>query len=102
MRYILFLLVSIQLRNPIQHVEQRVRLGSHKMTEPSIRYNYEHGFKNLYKHFHEFDPVTLYDNAISDIAELTIPSEILYIVEVQLHLEIKDYPEWTSPLLARL
>lgn len=41
------------IEESIQRVEQRVRLGGHKVAEPSIRYNYEHGFKNLYKHFHE-------------------------------------------------
>lgn len=90
------------IEESIQRVEHRVRLGGHKVAEPSIRYNYEHGFKNLYKHFHEFDSVTLYDNAIADIAEPIIPREILYIVEGQLHLEIKDYPEWVGPLLERL
>lgn len=80
----------------------RVRLGGHKVAEPSIRYNYEHGFKNLYKHFHEFDSVTLYDNAIADIAEPVIPREILYILNGKLHLEAKDFPEWVAPLLDRL
>ena len=51
----------------IHCVEHRGRLGGHKVAEPTIRYNYEYGFKNLYKHFHEFDSVTLYDNAIADI-----------------------------------
>jgi len=87
------------IEESIQRVEQRVRLGGHKVAEPSIRYNYEHGFKNLYKHFHEFDSVTLYDNAIADIAEPVIPREILYIMGGQLHLEMKNYPLWVSPLI---
>ena len=90
------------IEESIQRVEHRVRLGGHKVAEPSIRYNYEFGFKNLYKHFHEFDSVTLYDNAIADIAEPVIPREILYILHGQLHLEIKDYPEWVAPVIERL
>jgi len=90
------------IEESIQRVEQRVRLGGHKVAEPSIRYNYEHGFKNLYKHFHEFDSVILYDNAIPDIAEPVIPREILYILGGQLHLEMKNYPLWVAPLIAKI
>jgi len=90
------------IEESIQRVENRVRLGGHKVAEPSIRYNYEHGFKNLYEHFHEFNSVTLYDNAIANIDEPVIPREILYIVNGELHLEIKDYPKWVTPLIERL
>jgi predicted ABC-type ATPase len=86
------------IEESIQRVEHRVRLGGHKVAEPSISLYYEHGFKNLYKHFHEFDSVTLYDNAIADIAEPVIPREILYIVGSELHLEIMNYPEWVVPI----
>ena len=35
------------IEESIQCVEHRVRLGGHKVAEPSIRYNYEHGFRTL-------------------------------------------------------
>ncbi|RZK02461.1 MAG: hypothetical protein EOO43_23395 [Flavobacterium sp.] len=87
------------LEESIQRVENRVRLGGHKVAEVSIRYNYEHGFKNLYKHFLEFDSITLYDNSISSSPEPKIPREILYIMENKLHLNINTYPEWTRPII---
>ena len=42
------------LAESLQRVAYRVRMGGHKVSEESIRYNYEHGFKNLYKYFKEF------------------------------------------------
>jgi len=90
------------IQESIQRVEHRVRHGGHKVAEASIRYNYEHGFKNLYKHFHEFNSVTLYDNSIANVVDPAVPIEILYILDGQLHLEIADYPQWVVPLLDKL
>jgi len=89
------------IEESIQRVGERVRLGGHEVAESSIRYNYEHGFNNLYNHFHEFDSVTLYDNAIGDHSEPATPIELLYILEGHLHLELKTYPEWVISLLDR-
>ena len=87
------------LEESIQRVEHRVRLGGHKVAEVSIRYNYEHGFKNLYKHFSEFDSVTLYDNSIPNRPEAEIPKEILYITKGELHLNTNQYPDWVKPIV---
>lgn len=87
------------IEESIQRVEQRVQLGGHKVVESSIRYNYEHGYKNLYKYFKEFDSVSLYDNSIPSIAEPQVPEEILYIIGGKLNLKIKKCPEWAAPIV---
>lgn len=87
------------LEESIQRVAYRVRLGGHKVSEDSIRYNYQHGFLNLYKHFSAFDSVTLFDNAIAGSDEAVIPKEILYINKGRLHLQSDEYPEWIKPIL---
>lgn len=87
------------IEESIQRVEQRVQLGGHKVVEPSIRYNYEHGYKNLYKYFREFDSVSLYDNSIPNSAEPKVPEEILYITCGKLRLRIKQYPKWVSAII---
>ena len=45
------------IEESIQRVEHRVRLGGHKVAEPSIRYNYGYGFKNLYTCYSKGDIV---------------------------------------------
>ena len=49
----------------IQRVLLRVKKGGHKVPEASIVHNYKTGFKNLYKHYRDFDSVTLIDNPIA-------------------------------------
>ena len=90
------------IEESIQRVEHRVRLGGHKVAEVSIRYNYEHGFKNLYKHFSEFNSTTLYDNSIPNSPEPAIPREILYITCDKLHLNTDQYPECVKPVIELL
>src|SRR5689334_13403992 len=63
----------------MERVAYRVRKGGHRVSEDSIRYNYEYGFKNLYKYVSEFDLVTLLGNDISLIKKFLIPQEILHI-----------------------
>lgn len=87
------------LEESMQRVAFRVLEGGHKVSEESIRYNYEHGFKNLYKYFKDFDFVTLLDNSITDREEAIIPKTILHIVENKLYLETKAYPDWIKPVV---
>lgn len=87
------------LEESMQRVAYRIRSGGHIVSEESIRYNYEYGFKNLYKHFKDFDSVTLFDNSIPDTDEETIPAEILHIIEGVLYLETETYPHWVKPVL---
>jgi predicted ABC-type ATPase len=87
------------LEESMQRVAYRVRAGGHKISEESIRYNYEHGFKNLYKHFRQFDSVTLFDNSIANIDEPVIPKEILHITNGILYLQTTVYPEWVKPII---
>lgn len=87
------------LEESIQRVAHRVRLGGHKVSEDSIRYNYEHGFLNLYQYFKDFDSVTIFDNAIAASEEPIIPRQILFINHGKLHLQAKAYPEWVKPII---
>ncbi|MGN7986056.1 zeta toxin family protein [Pedobacter sp. 22226] len=87
------------IEESIQRVEDRVRMGGHKVTEDSIRYNFEHGLKNLYQYFSQFDSVTFYDNAISETNELQPPKEIAYIINQELHHQGDEFPDWFLPLL---
>jgi len=95
----LFFMGLNSLEESIQRVAQRVRVGGHKVSEESIKYNFEYGFKNLYKYFKEFTSVTLFDNAIADTADPVIPKEILYIIENKLFLQTKNMPVWTNPIV---
>jgi predicted ABC-type ATPase len=90
------------LEESIQRVDYRVLRGGHKVSEESIRYNYEFGYKNLYKHFTEFDLVTLFDNGITSIERPVKPREILHIEKGEVHLRTKDYPAWVEPIITRL
>lgn len=87
------------LEESIQRVAYRVRKGGHKVSEESIRYNYEFGYKNLYKYVTEFDSVTLFDNGIALLEEPVIPQEILQITKGKIYLRIKDYPAWVKPVI---
>jgi predicted ABC-type ATPase len=87
------------LEESIQRVAYRVMAGGHKVSEESIRYNYEHGFKNLYKYFKYFDSVTLFDNSIAGIDEMMVPQEILHIIKQAIHLQTKVYPDWVKPII---
>ncbi|OQP47295.1 hypothetical protein A4H97_07265 [Niastella yeongjuensis] len=99
--YLIFMGLN-SLEESIQRVDYRVSGGGHKVSEDSIRYNYEFGFKNLYKHVAEFDLVTLFDNRISSIEEIVIPCEILRLEKGKVYLQMKDCPAWAEPVIARL
>lgn len=88
------------LEESMQRVAHRVRGGGHMVSEASIKYNYEYGFKNLYKYFSHFDSVTLFDNSIAETAEPSVPEEILYIVNGALYLKKQVYPNWVEPLVS--
>jgi predicted ABC-type ATPase len=83
----------------IQRVAYRVHRGGHKVSEESIRYNYEYGYKSLYKHYFEFDSVTLFDNRIASIEGPVIPQVILHIQKGKTHILVKDYPAWVEPII---
>lgn len=88
------------LDESIKRVAYRVRKGGHRVSEDSIRYNYEFGFKNLYKYVAEFDSVTLFDNGIAlSEEELVIPQEILHIENGKVFLRTQDYPDWAKPVV---
>ena len=90
------------LEECIQRVDYRVQRGGHKVSEKSIRYNYEFGYRNLYKHFIEFDFVTLFDNGFTSIDGPAMPQEMLHIEKDKVHLRVNDYPIWVKPIMARL
>ena len=90
------------LEESLQRVAYRVKTGGHKVSEKSVKYNFEYGLKNLYKYFHEFDSVTLLDNSIADSEEPVTPSEILYIFENKLFLQTKIYPKWVKPVIDKV
>lgn len=89
------------LGESMQRVAFRVSKGGHKVTEESIRYNFEFGYKNLYKHVTEFDTVILFDNGIISIEEPVEPQEILHIERGKVYLNVKNYPAWVEPVLAK-
>jgi hypothetical protein len=71
------------------------------VSEESIRYNFEFGYKNLYEYVTEFDFVTLFDNGLASFEEPIIPQEILYVMKGKVYLKIKDYPEWVEPVMTK-
>lgn len=88
------------LSESMERVAYRVRKGGHRVSEDSIRYNYEYGFKNLYKYVTEFDSVTLFDNGIALTEdEIVIPLEILHIESGKAFLRTSDYPSWVQPVI---
>lgn len=84
-----------------ERVAHRVRLGGHIVSEDSIRYNFEFGHKNLYHYVTEFDTVVLFDNGIVSIKEHELPQEILHIEKGKVYLNVKKYPDWVEPVLAK-
>lgn len=89
------------LEHSILRVADRVSRGGHKVSEESIRFNYEFGYKNLYRYVAEFDSVTLFNNDISSIEKILIPQEILIIESGKVFLRTKDYPDWAKPVVAQ-
>jgi predicted ABC-type ATPase len=89
------------LGESIERVAYRVSKGGHKVSEESIRYNFEFGHKNLYEFVTEFDTVILFDNGIASIDEPVEPQEILHIIKGKVYLNVKDYPAWVEPVLAK-
>jgi len=87
------------LEDSIQRVAYRVKLGGHKVSEESIKYNYEQGLINLYQHFKDFDSVTIFDNSIAKTDKPTIPVQILHIFKRKLFFQAENYPYWVSPIL---
>jgi predicted ABC-type ATPase len=88
------------LGESIKRVAYRVRKGGHRVSEDSIRYNYEFGFKNLYKYITEFDSVTLFDNGIAlSEDELVIPQKILHIESGKVFIRTMDHPAWATPVI---
>jgi predicted ABC-type ATPase len=89
------------LEESIERVDYRVSKGGHKVSEESIRYNFEFGYKNLYEYVTEFDAVTLFDNGIALIEDPVIPQKILHIEQGKVHLNIRNYPAWVEPVLTK-
>jgi predicted ABC-type ATPase len=87
------------LEDSIKRVKYRVSKGGHRVSEDSIRYNYEFGYKNLYKYVTQFDSVTLFDNDISSHKKLLIPQVILHIENGKIFLRTKEYPAWVKPVV---
>lgn len=98
--HLLFMGLS-SLEHSVLRVADRVSRGGHKVSEESIRFNYESGYKNLYKYVTQFDSVTLFDNDISLHKKLLIPQEILHIENGKVFMRTKDYPAWVKPVVAQ-
>ncbi|MNT88199.1 hypothetical protein D3C72_2287220 [compost metagenome] len=69
------------------------------MSEESIKYNFEHGFKNLYKHYFQFDSVTLFDNSVVEKGNSQAPRELLFISEGDVYISQENLPEWAQKLV---
>jgi len=98
--YLLFMGLN-SLAESIKRVAYRVAKGGHSVTEESIRYNFEFGYKNLYEHVTEFDIVILFDNGVALIDEPVEPEEILQIIKGKVYLKVKNYPARVEPVLAK-
>jgi len=90
------------LEECFQRVSYRIQSGGHYVSPESIRFNYTMGLKNLYQFYHEFDVVTLFDNAIAEADIPRIPSEILTIKRGELLFLSSDQPAWTQPIVNEL
>ena len=87
------------LAESIERVAYRVGMGGHKVSEESIRYNYEHGYKNLYKYYKDFDSVTIFDNSIAQLPTASVPTKLLFIQDGRLNLTSAEVPIWIKPIL---
>jgi len=87
------------LEESIERVAHRVRTGGHKVSEESIKYNFEHDFKNLYKHYFQFDSVTLFDNSVVEKGNSQAPRELLFISEGDVYISQENLPEWAQKLV---
>lgn len=95
------LFVGIQrLEHSIERVAYRVQKGGHKVSEDSIRFNFEQGFKNMYMYFETFDSVALFDNPLTEEDSSVIPQQILYLMNGELFLPSLDYPAWVGAVVA--
>ncbi|WP_205511177.1 hypothetical protein [Longitalea arenae] len=74
---------------------------SSRVSEETIRYNYEFGYKNLYKYVTQFDLVTLFDNGIALSEEPVTPQEILRIENGKVYLQVMNYPAWVIPIIQK-
>lgn len=83
----------------IQRVTLRVKAGGHKVLEESIIYNFEHGYRNLYEHCHEFDMVTLYDNSIASDDIIKIPERLLIWENNKVQQLSEHLPAWAKKLI---
>lgn len=70
------------------------------MSEDSIRFNFEQGFKNRYMYFETFDSVALFDNPLTEEDSSVIPQQILYLMNGELFLPSLDYPAWVGAVVA--
>lgn len=87
------------LEECIQRVSSRVKAGGHKVSEPSIEYNFKHGYENLYNHFHHFDTVTLLDNSIVTDQPVRIPVKMLYWEKGNIELFDPNCPDWVGKFI---
>jgi predicted ABC-type ATPase len=83
----------------IQRVSLRVKSGGHKVSEDAIIHNFKTGYKNLYKHYHEFDNVTLLDNPIAFDIPIQIPVKLLTLKNGSLITENLTMPDWAKKLI---
>lgn len=90
------------LEECFQRVSYGIQSGGLYVSPESIRFNYTMGLKNLYQFYHEFDVVTLFDNAIAEADVPRIPSEILTIKRGELLFLSSDQPAWTQPIVNEL
>lgn len=84
------------LEECVQRVSVRVRAGGHKVSEQSIEFNFEFGYKNLYQYYHHFDTVTLLENSIAVDKQAKAPKRLIIWKNGSLEFCEKDHPEWVG------
>ncbi|SDZ93744.1 Predicted ABC-type ATPase [Arachidicoccus rhizosphaerae] len=83
----------------VQRVSIRVKLGGHKVAEESIKYNFEHGYKNLHSFYKSFDSITLFDNSITTGSSESFPQKIVFIENGAIELYSSILPQWVEKFI---
>ena len=95
--HLLFLGIN-SLEESIARVALRVKFGGHRVSEDSIKYNFEYGYKNLLEYFNEFDSVTVYSNSIATDELLTFPIDLFKWEKNQLTSFSPEMPDWAKSI----
>ncbi|SDP43693.1 Predicted ABC-type ATPase [Mucilaginibacter sp. OK268] len=90
------------LEASIERVHARVAMGGHAVALDNITANYNEGFKNLEKHFEEFDNVLLVRSFTEDNQQRLKLHPYLKIEQGQVKEQAEQIPDWANKLVRRI